>query len=338
MAFPDLTGRRFGRLTVVCRIENHKRRGARFRCLCDCDGKEIDVFGCHLIAGNTLSCGCLMKEMASKRRLRDLTGQKFGRLTVENRAANSNSGDARWFCRCACGNLKSTIVHGSKMISGETRSCGCLQRERTSQAKTTHGHARGRQKSREYKSLLHAIGRIFNPKDSGYPGWGGRGLTMDDCYRFGPDGKTGIGIERLIADIGRCPPGKTLGRIDNDLGYIVGNVRWETWGEQANNTRRNVFWTIEGRTQTRAQWLREIEWHPNKLTSSVRSINRRLNHIPCTIPLSTADSDPLDLTEASLDKAGFIQSVSGVWLHRDKRRALFKALWDAMDDEGGEPR
>jgi hypothetical protein len=134
---------------------------------------------------------------------------------------------------------------------------------------------------------------------------------MCDRYRYGENGLSGA--ECLIADIGPCPPGMTLGRIDNDLGYLVGNVRWETAQEQANNSRHNTVWTIDERTQTSAQWIREFGWPVWRLYNKAASLKTLLSRIMRTAPPPTTESDPAALTEASLRNAGFVRCLDGVW-------------------------
>jgi hypothetical protein len=69
-------------------------------------------------------------------KLIDLSGQRFGRLRVVARAKSTNSGAARWYCRCDCGNgslRQPVIVRADKLRRGETQSCGCLAVEKTLQ-------------------------------------------------------------------------------------------------------------------------------------------------------------------------------------------------------------
>ena len=98
----DLTGKKFGRLTVIERAENKKEGRVCWKCKCDC-GNETIVTGKNLRSGHTTSCGCLKIERC-KRRLIDLTGKRFGRLTVIERAENDKSGNPFWKCKCDCGN------------------------------------------------------------------------------------------------------------------------------------------------------------------------------------------------------------------------------------------
>jgi hypothetical protein len=122
----DLTGRKFGKLTVLKRNDSKaaaSHHGGSWLCRCDCGNMRI-VYANRLVNGNLKSCGDCS-------RVRDLTGQRYGRLVVLARANDkiSPSGykQRRWLCRCDCG--KTTVVYGSSLRGGTVRSCGCLARE-----------------------------------------------------------------------------------------------------------------------------------------------------------------------------------------------------------------
>ena len=118
----DLTGQKFGRLTVLEDV-GRKNRGVIWRCLCEC-GTIKDIKSGSLQSGATKSCGCLVKL--------DLIGQVFGRLTVVEKIKRTKKGERiKWFCRCSCGN--ETCVVGTDLVSGHTQSCGCYNKERTSE-------------------------------------------------------------------------------------------------------------------------------------------------------------------------------------------------------------
>ena len=119
----DLTGQRFGRLTVIERRGSDKNKKALWLCKCEC-GNEVVVRGVSLTNGNTKSCGCYNSEKASKR-TKDLTGMKFGRLTVVERYGSKNR-CATWLCKCECGN--EVVVKGIYLKSRETTSCGCSRK------------------------------------------------------------------------------------------------------------------------------------------------------------------------------------------------------------------
>jgi hypothetical protein len=124
MTLSDILGKRFGRYTVVKRAANNRHKQARWICRCDC-GTERVVLGYSLTSGHTQSCGCLQRERTSRVALRDLSGQRFGKLAVIERAGSDKRKQAMWLCRCDCG--KTHIARGRLLLRGETRSCGCLK-------------------------------------------------------------------------------------------------------------------------------------------------------------------------------------------------------------------
>ena len=127
----DLTGETFERLTVKQRSEYAGRgREVYWDVVCSCNPtQEFSVNGCSLRSGRTKSCGCLQRSVG-KGNVVDLTGRKFGRLTVISRAGSyklAKMSQATWNVKCDCGIEK--VVKGSVMTRGDTQSCGCLHRE-----------------------------------------------------------------------------------------------------------------------------------------------------------------------------------------------------------------
>ena len=127
-AFIDLTGKKFGRLTV---LEKLNKRGNEWywKCQCDC-GNIKEVRGVCLREGTIKSCGCLKKETdrQPKRNVKDELGNKYGHLTVVARAGSSNTGQALWECECDCEAKTHLFVLGNNLRRGHTRSCGCNRR------------------------------------------------------------------------------------------------------------------------------------------------------------------------------------------------------------------
>lgn len=120
----DLTGKTFGRLTVIERAENSKSKKVRWLCKCECGNEKI-IIGDNLKKGKTFSCGCFRSEKISSLHLEDLTGQKFERLTVLYRGEDDQKNDkTRWVCECHCGDI--ILVSSNALKSGNTKSCGCL--------------------------------------------------------------------------------------------------------------------------------------------------------------------------------------------------------------------
>lgn len=126
----NLIGQRFGKLQVVSRSDKASQ-SAHWNCICDCGSTSV-VSSSNLRFGNTTSCGCFHKLLMSQKFTKDLSGMSFGRLTVVCRSSKRKGNNVYWTCRCDCGAMCETSGH--RLRSLQTQSCGCLQKERTSQA------------------------------------------------------------------------------------------------------------------------------------------------------------------------------------------------------------
>ncbi len=187
-------------------------------------------------------------------RVKDLTGQRFGRLLVLTYAGKGPSGRTHWLCRCDCGTEYHVISRS--LLTGHTKSCGCLANELTRIRSTTHGMRH----SPEYGIWCDVIKRCSNPN---YDYYAKRGITV--CWRWRNSFAT------FIEDMGARPSAKhSIERIDNDGNYEPGNVRWATPKEQARNRRNNRLLTHEGKIQCMASWA-EV------LGIDYRLLCRRLN-------------------------------------------------------------
>lgn len=172
-------------------------------------------------------------------KFRDLTGQKFNRLTVLHRVPNPKY--TRWLCLCDCGNK--IEVMSTHIISGNIKSCGCWKREQTIKRETKHGlhHVR------EYITWQAIKSRCNNPKNDHYQSYGGRNIKV--CPEWEND------FARFFKDMGPKPtPKHSIDRIDNDKGYSPDNCRWATRDEQIINRRDTLFLTHNDDTKTVIEW------------------------------------------------------------------------------------
>lgn len=124
----DLTGKRFGKLTVIENTGMTEQKYRIWRCRCDCGG-EIMASTKQLKSGVIRDCGCVPKTNARNGRVaEDLTGQRFGRLTaLRPTERRDRKGSVYWMCRCDCGGQAE--VPGDRLVQGNVLSCGCLKSE-----------------------------------------------------------------------------------------------------------------------------------------------------------------------------------------------------------------
>ena len=115
----DETGKTYGYLTVLYRVEDLRKGEARWHCKCKC-GNECNVSGCHLRNGSVQSCGC--KRYESHNGI-DETGKRYGKLTVLSRSKKADGTHIFWHCLCDCGNT--VEVNGTYLRSGVSTNCGC---------------------------------------------------------------------------------------------------------------------------------------------------------------------------------------------------------------------
>lgn len=223
----DLTGERFGRLVVIRFSHTNEAKKRLWECRCDC-GKIHYASSSDLRSGHCKSCGCGQHIKS----INDLRGQRFGRLTVIDLDSieKANHGTRSvWKCLCDCGTV--FVVRGSALTTGNTQSCGCLQKERskeTGQRNITHGGSH----TRLYRIWHDMKNRCYREKDISYKHYGAKGVTICDEWLndFGEFQKWALN-NGYSQDL-------TLDRIDPSGSYEPSNCRWATWHEQNTNKRK----------------------------------------------------------------------------------------------------
>lgn len=155
----------------------------------------------------------------------DLTGQRFERWRVLRRARGREHGRSYWLCLCLCSRKR--IVHGSSLVQGTSKSCGCLTRETTHLRTYKHGHSNPHTPT--YRTWCDMRRRCTNPNRSDAYLYSARGIKF--CKRWN-------NFANFLADMGVRPGrGYSIDRINNDGNYEPSNCRWATAHEQRMNQR-----------------------------------------------------------------------------------------------------
>lgn len=163
---------------------------------------------------------------------KDLTGAKFGKLTVIERQGSNKNGRALWLCECECKNK--IIVASPLLLSGKTKSCGCLRAEASTCRSTKHG----KKNTRIYEVWKNMKKRCYNPNTKEYKHYGGRGITI--CPEWRNNFKTFYEWAMSHGYNEEAPRGlTTIDRIDNNGNYEPKNCRFITIAEQQRNKRNN---------------------------------------------------------------------------------------------------
>ena len=181
-----------------------------------------------------------------------VVGARFGRLAFVGPTARST----HWTFQCECGSPAKEIAHYA-VRKGTVRGCGCLWRETVPGANKTHGMTR----TRIYRLWSAMHDRCRNPRNSHYPTYGERGITV--CSRWRD-------FEAFYADMGERPPGMTLNRIDNDGPYSPANCEWASAVTQGRNKASNKLLTFNGKTQPLSAWAEELGMNYNTLNTRLQ--------------------------------------------------------------------
>lgn len=179
-----------------------------------------------------------------------LIDQPFGRLTVEYVAQWVNKQGANvtvLVCRCACDNY--TFMPPCNLLTGNTKSCGCIVYENKGRA-PTHGMKR----TSTYRTWVGMRQRCNNPDDRAYKNYGGRGITVCDRWN--------TSFENFYTDMGPRPPGMWLERVENNAGYSPENCIWTTPKEQLRNKRTTIRLTYHGMTHKLVEWAEILDVDP----------------------------------------------------------------------------
>ena len=209
----DLSGQRFGKLTLIKKVGKDKSGHAIYECVCDC-GNTTTANVIRLKNGQKKSCGCLR----GKNTYKDLTGKRFGHLLVLGRAESKNH-HVKYECICDCGNHMIADAYGLK--TGQTTHCGCIPPK--------HGLIH----TRLYSIWCGMKKRCYYQKSPNYKSYGGRGVKV--CDEWKDDFKV---FYEWAMNNGYSDE-LTIDRINPFGNYEPSNCRWATNEEQQYNKRAN---------------------------------------------------------------------------------------------------
>lgn len=203
--------------------------------------------------------------MSRMGRVKDLTGQRFGRLTVieQHGFTEPNKHGIRyalWFCKCDCGN---TCEVSSSNLGKSTKSCGCLAKEHLSEmskGNITHGMAR----THLYRCYHQMLNRCYRTKNDHYHMYGGRGIAVCEEWRSGFEAFRDWAFENGYQE------GLSLDRIDVNGDYKPSNCRWINAEDQCHNKRQSRMYEFNGKVQDIAQWAKEYGMEYGTLYSRLK--------------------------------------------------------------------
>ena len=183
--------------------------------------------------------------------MENLIGKKFNRLQVLKFDHKDKYYNSYWLCKCDCGNYR--IVSASGLRYGHTKSCGCYQKEQSTKlckSRATHNCS----KSRLYHIWTGIKQRCLNPNNPDYKKWyGGHGVKVCEGWKESFENFQKWALSHGYND------NLSIDRIDSKGNYEPKNCRWETSRNQANNTSRNHKITYKNKTQTVAEWARQLK-------------------------------------------------------------------------------
>ena len=207
-------------------------------------------------------------------KIKNLLGQRFGKLVVIKYAGKEKRGRSLWLCQCDCGNQK--VIPARHLLHNDAKSCGCSQHQKP---RTTTEDDR-----RLGDTLQNMKARCNNPNNTHYKNYGERGITICEEWQH-------VDKFREWAYNNGYKPGLTIDRIDVNGNYEPSNCRWVTNQEQQFNRTDNHLITYKGETKCLMEWANQLginydtlkhrvyNWNDieRAFTTPVRKLNRKKN-------------------------------------------------------------
>lgn len=177
-------------------------------------------------------------------KLIDLTGRRYGYLTVVKRADNTDKGQSTWQCLCDCGNVK--VISGVLLREGNAKSCGCMRRNLKPNLRHGMSH------TRLYYAWNNIKKRCYNESTPAYKNYGGRGIKMCDAWKDSFESFAEWSLSNGYTD------SLTIERIDVNGDYCPENCTWIPLNEQQNNRTSCLYFTYNGETKNLHEWCSSL--------------------------------------------------------------------------------
>ncbi len=255
----DLTGKKFGKLTVLKRCDAKRENEKEWRWVCECDCPNhtiVEVIQHNLLNGHCNNCGC-----SNKNKPKNMIGMKCGHLTVLEEVKDKSEAPENlrglgvlWRCECDCKDHNIVIVPGSRLRTQKNLSCGCQAINKVD----------GESGTKIYTVYKDMVQRCINPNEPAYKDYGERGIMV--CEEWMPKLVNGRNIGYFNfkdwALTHGYREGLSLDREDNSKGYSPDNCRFVTMKVQNNNRRSNRLIEYKGETKTSTEWAEYFGINP----------------------------------------------------------------------------
>ena len=243
--FKDRSGQIINGIEIIEYIGQDKNLNSVYRCKCPFCGNVWEVRMSGIIGGKTKGCGCAgSRTNQSINKWEDHIGEIHNQLEIIGfeRVWSGNRYRPHYICKCECG--KEVSVRCQRVLEGQTKSCGCLNKEVQRERLTGTGRHNQHYKTRLYRIYIAMKDRCYNESHERYFDYGGRGITICDEWI---DYENGFNEFYDWAINNGYDEDLTIDRIENNKGYSPDNCRWVTMKTQSNNKSNNKFVTYEQR-------------------------------------------------------------------------------------------
>jgi hypothetical protein len=204
--------------------------------------------------------------------IKNILGNKYGRLTVIEFDRLVKYKGVFWKCKCDCGTVK--IIRSGDLISGNTTSCGCYLKEIIGKSTITHGQTCGKSQNeypRVFKIWRGMIKRCYTESSNSYKNYGGRGITVCDRWK--------TSFSNFYEDMGDPPKDYSIERLDVNGNYCPENCKWIPNNDQSKNKRSTIKVLLNGEMMIQADAARKLNKHPATLCDWHRGRSKKPSHI-----------------------------------------------------------